>query len=164
MIITPLLVVFSVIVFTLTFLFVNTIDDRKWITIPLSIILTPFIYFYAFYPMLNIFSSYHHEKYFDSELWHKNPSFRYEMYDNIIETDTLIGISKPKIKELLGTYEWLSWDETLDAHNENRWNYGIGILPGAFNSQSEAMEIVFDNDTVRQINTYKITLKTDAKK
>lgn len=164
MIITPLLVLFSVIVFALTFLFVNTIDDRKWITIPLSIILTPFIYFYAFYPMLNIFSSYHHEKYFDAQLWHKNPSFRYEMYDNIVETDTLIGISKPKIKELLGTYEWLSWDDAKKAHNQDRWNYGIGILPGAFNSQSEAMEVVFDNDTVRQINTYKITLKVDAKK
>lgn len=164
MILTPLLVIFSIIVFVLTFLFVNTIDDRKWITIPLSIILTPFIYFYAFYPMLNIFSSYHHEKYFNSEVWHKNPSFRYEMYNNITETDTLIGIAKPKIEELLGTYEWLSWDDAKDAHDENRWNYGIGILPGAFNSQSEAMEVVFDNDTVRQINTYKITLKTDAKK
>lgn len=162
MIITPFLVILLIIVCVLTYLFVNTIDERKWITIPLSVILTPFIYFYAFYPLLNIFSSYHHEKYFDAEVWHKSPSFRYEMYDNITATDTLVGISKSRIKELLGTYEWLSWDDAKDAHDENRWNYGLGILPGAFNSKSEAMEVVFDNDTVREINTYKIALKLDA--
>ncbi|TXE06572.1 hypothetical protein ES711_13790 [Gelidibacter salicanalis] len=164
MIITPFLVVLLIIVFVLTYMFVNTIDKRQWITIPLSLILTPFIYFYAFYPLINIFSSYHHEKYFDSEVWHKNPSFRYEMYDNITDTDTLVGVSKPQIKELLGTYEWLTWDDAKKGHDENRWNYGLGILPGAFNSKSEAMEVVFTNDTVSQINTYKITLKVDAKK
>ncbi|WP_245577730.1 hypothetical protein [Gelidibacter mesophilus] len=142
----------------------KTIDDRKWITIPLSLILTPFLYFYAFYPLLNIFSSYHHQKYFDSELWHKEPSFRYEMYDNIQETDTFIGKSKATMKDLLGTREWLTWDDAKDDFDENRWNYGIGILPGAFNSKSEAIEVVFKDDKVIKVNTLQVTLKTNDKK
>lgn len=159
MIITPIFVIFLIIVFVLVFLFVNTIDDRKWITIPVSLILTPFIYFYAFYPMINIFSSYHHQKYFNAKVWHKQPSFRYEMYDNIQETDTLIGLSKSTIRELLGDYEWLTWDDIKDGYDENSWNYGIGIHPGAFNTKSEAMQLVFENDKVSKVNTFQLDLK-----
>lgn len=164
MIITPILVFFLAIVFILVFMFVNTIDKRKWITIPLSLILTPFVYFYAFYPLINIFSSYHHQKYFDSEVWIDNPSFRYEMYDDIQETDTLLGSSKASIKKLLGNYEWLTWDDAKDGLDDNSWNYGMGIHPGAFNTKSEAIEIIFDNDKVSKVNTFQLDLKSDAKK
>lgn len=163
MIITPLFVLFLVIVFTLILLFMNTIDKRKWITIPLSIVITPFVYFYAFYPMLNIFSSYHHEKYFNTKVWLSNPGFRYEMFDNVMETDTLMGKSKETVTELLGTYEWLSWDDANNGHDENKWNYGLGVLPGAFNSKSEAVEIVFENNKVSQLNHYQQAIKFDAK-
>lgn len=163
MIITPLFVFFSVIVFVLILLFVNTIDKRKWITIPLSLILTPFVYFYAFYPLINIFSSYHHEKYFDTTVWQKNPGFRYEMFGNVQETDTLIGKSKETVIELLGTYEWLSWDDASNGHDENRWNYGLGVLPGAFNTKSEAVEIIFENNRVVKLNAYQQNIKFDAK-
>lgn len=163
MIITPILVVFLVIVFTLTFLFVNTIDKRKWITIPLSLILTPFLYFYAFYPMINIFSSYHHQKYFDSELFMENPSFRYEMYDNIEASDTLLGKSKDNVIEMLGDYEWLTWDYEKDDFNENSWNYGMGIWPGAFNTQSEVLKIIFKDDKVIKVKSFKQDIKYDEK-
>lgn len=163
MIITPLFVIFLIIVFVLILLFVNTIDKRKWITIPLSLILTPFIYFYAFYPLINIFSKYHHEKYFDAKVWQSNPGFRYEMFDNVQESDTLMGKSKETVKELLGTYEWLSWDDAKNGHNENRWNYGLGVLPGAFNSKSEAVEIIFEDNKVSKLNHYQQDIKFNDK-
>lgn len=163
MIFTPLFVIFLVIVFVLILLFVNTIDRRKWITIPLSLILTPFIYFYAFYPMLNIFSNYHHEKNFDTQVWLSNPGFRYEMFDNVKETDTLIGKSKETVQELLGTYEWLSWDDTKNGHNDNQWNYGLGVLPGAFNTKSEAVEIIFEDNKVSKLNHYQQDIKFNDK-
>ena len=163
MIITPILVVFLVIVFSLTFLFVNTIDKRKWITIPLSLILTPFLYFYAFYPMLNIFSNYHHQKYFNSELFIEKPSFRYEMYDNIEETDTLLGKSKDNVIDILGPHEWLTWDFEKDDFNENSWNYGMGIWPGAFNSKSEVMQVIFKDNKVIKVKAYKQDIKYDDK-
>lgn len=163
MIITPLLVIFLIIVFVLTQLFVNTIDKRKWITIPLSLLLTPLLYFYAFYPLVNIFSSYHHQKYFNSEVWSDNPGFRYEMYDHLQQSDTLLGKSKATVQGLLGAQEWLSWDDAQNGFDNNRWNYGLGILPGAFNSKSEAMEVTFALDSVVKVTTFKQDIKYDAK-
>ncbi|MDN3492143.1 hypothetical protein [Winogradskyella bathintestinalis] len=155
MIITPLLILFLVVVFVLLFLFLNTVDKRKWLSGLISLILTPIVYFFMFYPFLNIISNYHHQKYFDSETWSENPALRYEMVDNTISSDTLIGKSKHKILKLLGTYEWLSWDETKKTHVENKWNYGLGIEPGAFNNQKECLEITFKNDNVVAVKTYQ---------
>lgn len=155
MIITPFLVIFMLVVFILLFLFLNTVDKRKWLTGLISLVLTPFIYFYLFYPFVNIVSNYHHQKYFDSEAWIEKPALRYEMIDNTIESDTLIGISKEKITSLLGKYEWLTWDEGLKAHNKNKWNYALGIEPGAFNGEKECVEIIFKNDKVTELRHYQ---------
>lgn len=165
MIVTPLLILFLVIVFVLLFLFLNTVDKRKWLSGLISLVLTPFVYFFMFYPFLNIISSYHHQKYFDSEAWNENPALRYEMIDNTIASDTLIGISKEKITSLLGKEEWLSWDATKKAHNTNKWNYGLGIEPGAFNNQKECVEITFKNDSVSAIRPYQeeITFENEKK-
>lgn len=155
MIITPLLIIFLIVAFVLLFLFLNTVDKRKWLSALISLILTPFVFFFMFYPFLNIISSYHHQKYFDSDAWKEKPALRYEMIDNTIESDTLIGASKEHISALLGKEEWLSWDEAKKAHDSNRWNYGLGIEPGAFNSKKECVEITFQNDKVIAIKTYQ---------
>lgn len=155
MIITPWLVIFMLIVFVLVFLFVNTIDKRKWLTFIISLVLTPLIYFYMFYPFINIISSYHHQKYFDAENWKEKPALRYEMIDHTIETDQFIGKSKQDIVGLLGTYEWLSWNDSLKAHNDNKWNYGLGIEPGAFNDYKECLEISFIENKVIALRTYE---------
>lgn len=164
MIITPLLVIFLVIVFALTLIFIRTIDKRHWVSIPVSILLTPVLYFFAFYPLLNIFSSYHHQKYFNTEVWLDDPGFRYEMYNDLEKSDTLMGSSKQKVQQLLGKYEWLSWDDAVKNHDPDKWNYGLGILPGAFNDQSEALEIIFKNNSVSDIRTYQQELEFDDKK
>jgi hypothetical protein len=155
MIITPFLVIFMIVVFVLLFLFLNTVDRRKWLTALISLVLTPFVYFYMFYPFVNIVSNYHHQKYFDSEAWIEKPALRYEMIDNTIESDTLIGVSKEKITSLLGNYEWLTWDESLKAHNDNKWNYALGIEPGAFNGEKECVEIIFKDDKVTELRHYQ---------
>ncbi|MFK7832693.1 MAG: hypothetical protein AB8B52_05415 [Winogradskyella sp.] len=165
MIITPLLVVFLVVVFILLFLFLNTVDKRKWLSALLSLVLTPLAFFFMFYPMLNIFSSYHHQKYFDSEAWLENPALRYEMIDNTITSDTLIGTSKEEITNLLGKEEWLSWDDAKKAHDTNKWNYGLGIEPGAFTDTKDCVEITFQNNKVVAVKTYEepITYENETK-
>lgn len=163
MIITIPLVVFMSIVFVLTYLFVRTIDKRKWLTILVSIALTPIIYFYVFYPMVNIFSNYHHKKYFSSELWVENPALRYELSDHMIVSDLLIGKSKDEVESLLGKAEWLTWDDTAKAHDNNRWNYGLGIEPGAFNEDKECIEVIFKNDELVEVKTYKEPIEFEAK-
>ncbi|WP_232817864.1 hypothetical protein [Winogradskyella tangerina] len=151
-----------IIVFVLLFLFLNTVDKRKWLTAIISLVLTPFVYFYMFYPFINIVSNYHHQKYFDSEAWIEKPALRYEMIDETIASDTLVGLSKQKVNELLGNYEWLSWDDAKKAHDDNKWNYGLGIEPGAFNDDKECVEITFENDKVVSLKSYqeKITYET----
>lgn len=163
MIITPLLIIFLLIVFVLLFLFLNTVDKRKWLSGLISLVLTPIVFFFMFYPFLNIISSYHYQKYFDSEAWADSPSLRYEMIDNTIESDTLITASKEQITSLLGKEEWLTWDDTKKAHDTDKWNYGLGIEPGAFTDERECVEITFKNDKVIAVRPYQeeITLENE---
>ena len=163
MVITPLVVIFNLTIFVLVFLFVKTIDKRKWLSVLVSLVLTPLVYFYVFYPILNIFSSYHHQKYFNSEVWIEKPSLRFEMTENILKSDTLIGKTKPEIQKLLGTYEWLSWNDTIKNHDENLWNYALGLKPGALNNKKECMTIVFKDGKVLDIETYNEEITFDAK-
>ena len=163
MVVTPLVVIFNLIIFVLVFLFVKTIDKRKWLSVLVSLVLTPLVYFYVFYPILNIFSSYHHQKYFNSEVWIEKPGLRFEMTENILKSDTLIGKTKPEIEKLLGTYEWLSWNDTIKNHDENLWNYALGLKPGALNNKKECMTIVFKDDKVSDIETYNEEITFDAK-
>lgn len=163
MIITPLVVIFFIIIFILVFLFVKTIDKRKWLNILVSLVLTPIVYFYVFYPILNIFSSYHHQKYFNSEVWKEKPTLRYEMTENILKSDRLIGKTKPEIENLLGTYEWLTWNDSIKNHDDNLWNYSLGLKPGALNNKKECMTIVFKNGKVSNIETYNEEITFDAK-
>ncbi|MEP3838513.1 MAG: hypothetical protein ABJM36_12740 [Algibacter sp.] len=159
MIVTPLLVFFLVIVFIAVWLFVNTIDKRKWLTFLVSLLLAPVVYFYMFYPMLNIFSSYHHEKHFNAKAWEDQPKLRYEMTDQIINNNILIGKQKSAIKTLLGKPEWFSWDPSLKANSENKWNYNLGFKPGAFNNLQECLELNFVNNTVKSIRLYQLEKK-----
>ncbi len=162
MIINASFIILLCITFILVFLFVKTIDKRKWLTILVSVVLTPFIYFYAVYPMINIFSSYHHQKTFTAQLWNDKPNLRYELSDDLLTSNLLIGKSKSDIESLLGTYEWLSWNDTLKTHDNNKWNYSLGQEPGAFNDQKECLEIVFQNTKVKTVNPYQETLTFES--
>lgn len=153
--ITPLLVIFMVLVFVLVFLFVRTIDKRKWLTLLVSIALTPVVYFYMFYPFLNIIVPFHHQKYFNAETWNEKPGLRYEMIKDITESELLLGKNKSEIEDLLGTYEWLSWNDALKQHDENKWNYGMGLLPGAFNDDKECLTLVFEDNKVVKLERFQ---------
>ena len=159
MIITPLFVVFIVIVFVLLFLFLKTVDKRNWLVAIISLGLTPVVYFFFFYPFLNIISSYHHQKYFNSEAWLEEPSLRYEMINAIEKSDTLIDLNKTTVENLLGKAEWLSWDDIKKQHDSNRWNYNLGMKPGAFNNNKECVEVIFKNDKAISINRYKESIE-----
>ena len=164
MIITPILVIMMIVVFVLLFLFLNTVDKRKWLTGLISLVLTPLVYFYIFYPFINIISNYHHQKYFDAQAWSEKPALRYEMIDHTIESDTLIGLSKTQLEKQLGKAEWLSWNDSLKAHDNNRWNYGLGIEPGAFTEEKSNVEIQFKNEKVVKLKPYAEVITYDEEK
>ncbi|PQJ82871.1 hypothetical protein [Polaribacter glomeratus] len=156
MIATPLLIIFLLIVFIVLWLFVKTIDDRKWLTLLVSIILTPVIYFYLFYPLLNIFSNYHHEKYFEATAWKEKPTLRFEMSNQIIDKQLFKGKTKSEVQKSLGTSEWYGWDDSIKANSPEKWNYNLGFKPGAFNTQQECLELIFKNDTVVKSHQYQM--------
>ena len=164
MIITIALVVLLLITFVLVFMFVKTIDNRLWLTFIVSIVITPLVYFYGVYPMINIFSNYHHEKYFSKELWQDKPALRYELSSNMIASKILIGQTKKEVSSTLGTYEWLSWDVIKKNHNPNKWNYAMGFEPGAFNSKKECLELTFEHNKVVAIKLYKEEPQFDVEK
>ncbi|UKM63737.1 hypothetical protein GSB9_00283 [Flavobacteriaceae bacterium GSB9] len=156
MIITTTFIILMIIVFILVWLFINTIDKRKWLTFLVSLALAPIVYFYVFYPLLNIFSSYHHKKHFNAEAWKESPGLRYEMSDNILNDSVFIGKTKTEIAQFLGKSEWYGWDDTLKTNTPNKWNYNLGLKPGAFNNKQECIEIQFEKNKVKTVSQYQL--------
>ncbi|MDD7887794.1 hypothetical protein [Flavivirga sp. 57AJ16] len=156
MILTPLFVVFLVLVFALVWLFAMTIDKRKWVRLLISLVLTPLAYFYVFYPLLNIFSSYHHQKHFNVEAWKDKPALRYEMSQEILDKKLFLSKNKKDIETLLGKSEWFGWNDSLKTTSSNKWNYNLGFKPGAFNNRQECIEIIFNNNIVESVKQYQL--------
>lgn len=157
-IVTTTLVISCLIIFVLLYLFINTIDDaKKWLNIILAILITPLMYFYIWYPISTIFLPYHHHKHFDSAVWSEKPGLRYEMIDNMIETSYLKGKTKEEVGQLLGKVEWLSWNTEINDFDTNVWNYGLGLIPGAFQDIKEDVEISFANNKVTKVNLSQAT-------
>ncbi len=156
MIYTPTLIILLSIVFIVVWAFTNTIDKRKWLSFLISLLLTPIVYFYLLYPLINIFSSYHHLKHFEAKAWKNAPALRYEMSHEIISQQLFYGKTKEDVKATLGTPEWYGWDNTINANSKNKWNYNLGFKPGAFNMNQECLELIFTNNTVTNVRQYQL--------
>jgi len=89
---------------------------------------------------------------------------RYEMIDNMIETDFLIGKSKEEVAKLLGKVQWLSWNEAKKGFDPNVWNYGLGLIPGAFEDIKEDAEITFKNNKVTLVKLSQADYTFEIKK
>lgn len=156
MIITPGFILFMLMVFGLVFLFSRSIDKRLWVSLGITVVATPIVYSYVFYPFINIFSSYHHKKYFNSDTWKDKPALRYEMSDDLIKSEFLLNKNKDMVESLLGPSEWYGWDDYLKANSQDNWNYNMGFKPGAFNMQQENLEVLFVDNKVQDVNQYQI--------
>lgn len=156
MVITPILIISFIIVFILAWLFIKTIGDNKWISLLITLVATPLLYFYLFYPIVNIFSDYYHQKHFNAENWKEYPELRFEMMDQVYNNKQLIGKTKSEIKKDFGTAEWYGWDDSIKANSKDQWNYNMGFKPGAFNKQQECIEFQFKKDTLAALKIYQL--------
>ena len=156
MILTVPFAIILVLLFVVLFIFARTIDKRVWVALLISLVLTPFMYFFVLYPLINIFSDYHHEKYFEAEAWKKKPGYRYEMAKDLKQSVDLIGRNESEITTMLGKPEWFSWNDAIKANDSNFWNYNLGIKPGAFNTAQECLKITFDNGIVTSLEYYQL--------
>ena len=84
------------------------------------------------------------EKPFDAKAWKTEPLQRYEMVDDIIESQILSGKSKREIIEILGQPNSKS-----NAEKEG-FIYNIGDPPSFFSSQKEYLLIIFKNEHVEK--------------
>ena len=156
MILTPSFIVLFSLVFLAVWLFARTIDKRLWVSLLIGIVLAPIFYFYVFYPFINIFIDFHHEKHFNSLDWKDKPALRYEMSDEIIEDSIFVGKEKNTVQSMLGESEWYGWDDSLKMNSENKWNYNLGFKPGAFNMNQECLELNFKNEVVVEVRQYQL--------
>ncbi|MGC1472300.1 MAG: hypothetical protein WA775_06885 [Psychroserpens sp.] len=85
------------------------------------------------------------EAQFDEEKWRTDPSRRYKIADDIIDSDLLIGMSKLEVIDLLG--EPVDLIET----EVDLINYKIGAPPSFSKSVNEQLVIIFENAKVVEV-------------
>ncbi len=86
------------------------------------------------------------EKPFDAKVWQAEPLQRYEMVDDIIESQILSGKTKHEIIEILGQP-----DSKLNT-SKDAFIYNIGNPPSFFSSQKEYLLIVFKSKRVEDVS------------
>jgi hypothetical protein len=121
-------------------------NNRKFISVIPTIILSPIIYFGLV--MIWIFSvSYYPSNDFDKQEWETNIEERYKMSEDIIESNILIGKNKEGITELLG--------QDFYSNNENHIAYELGFVPGLFNIDPDVLDIYFENGKVTKVEQHQ---------
>ena len=86
------------------------------------------------------------EKSFDAKAWKTEPLQRYEMVDDLIESQILSSKTKREIIEILGQP-----DSKLNT-SKDAFIYTIGDPPSFFSSQKEYLLIVFKNKHVEDVS------------
>jgi hypothetical protein len=121
-------------------------NNRKFIALIPTIILSPIIYFGLV--MIWIFSvSYYPTSDFDQNEWKSNIEERYKMSEDIIESEMLIGKNRDEVINILGN--------NYSTNNENRLSYELGFVPGLFNIDPDYLDIKFENEIVVSVNQYE---------
>lgn len=90
------------------------------------------------------------EKRFDKDDWKNEPLSRYQMVDNLIESQLLIDKTKVEVLELLGR------PSSSVSQEKDAFLYKIGTEPSFFESSPDQLLIVFEDDKVA-----KVTLAID---
>ena len=119
--------------------------NRKYIAILPTIVLSPILYLAIFFVILFAYAYYPKEE-FNHVEWIKYPQKRYEMSENIIESNMLIGKSKDEVIKLLGSDYSISNDSIY---------YEIGLLPGLFRLDSDVLVIYFENNIVVRVGQHE---------
>lgn len=85
------------------------------------------------------------EKRFDEVEWKNLPTQRYEMVDNLIESQVLNNMTKTEVIGLLGK------PSSRSVIEKDIFLYKLGTSPSFFKSQTEQLLIVFVNQKVDKV-------------
>lgn len=114
-----------------------------WLT---TIALTPVIYVGLILIWFAV-ASYYPERDFEKEKWMTDIEKRYEMADDLVDNEKLIGKTKKEIIELLGQEE--------NNPEGSHWIYYIGCKPSLIGIDPDILEIEFKGDKVVKCWTWR---------
>ncbi|WP_397363444.1 hypothetical protein [Olleya sp. R77988] len=111
----------------------------KTVTIICTVIIAPVLYVCL---VLAFFSYLFYEPQYDfnKEKWAKNKNKRYEMRDDLIESEILKDKSKTEIFELIGNPD--------NIYSDDIWIYNLGISNPGLGLQFNSLELSFKNERI----------------
>ncbi len=119
--------------------------NRKYFAVLPTIVLSPLVYVAAIVIWI-VSMTYYPSKDFDKQEWKSNIEERYQMSEDIIDSEILIGKSKQEVIELLGTEYW--------SNGEDNISYYLGFVPGIANIDPDVLDIYFENGRVIKISQH----------
>ena len=121
-------------------------NNRKYLAIIPTIVLSPLLYFGIIF--IWIFSiSYYPKTDFNQKKWKENTEERYKMSNDIIKSEMLIGKTKEEVIGILGT--------DFYKYDENHIAYDLGFVPGLFNIDPDVLDIFFGNGKVIKVKQHE---------
>ncbi len=126
--------------------FIKVDRIRKIASWVATLIATPLIYI-GIIVLLFFIMSYYPTHDFDKEKWFTDEEERYEMSDNIIESNMLIGKTKTEIQQILGDGD--------NSDQSDGWYYYLGYRPGFANIDPDVLYIEFKNGKVLKVEQHK---------
>ncbi|MBC6988179.1 hypothetical protein [Hymenobacter sp. BT491] len=83
--------------------------------------------------------AYYPHRDFNSKKWAADPLKRYEMMDDLLASQRLLGLSPPQVEALLGR---------PNLSNAGAWEYYLGMTPKVLSIDGDALTILFQNGKV----------------
>lgn len=123
----------------------NNINDKKKRNIAafaITLITTPLICFIIVILVL-FYTTYYPSNYFDRQKWLNDKEKRYELSEDIIESNLLIGKTKIEVKQILGGEG--------NGDNSNLWNYYLGYKPQILVLNPDVLDVEFKNGKVIKV-------------
>lgn len=112
----------------------------------LTLVSAPLVYL-GFIISFIWFVSYHPKHQFDKEVWTNDVEKRFQLSDNIIDSEMLINKTKEEVIDLLG-------QENNEMDNDS-WSYYLGFKPGLLSIDPDILELTFENGKVVDVRQYK---------
>ena len=122
-------------------------NTRNWTSMLGAIIIAPVLYMIL---VIAFFSYIFYEPQydFDREKWFTDKHSRFEMQDDIVGSEILIGKSKAEIIKFIGAPEF--------GYSTNIWTYDLGMSGAGFGWQFNSLELTFQNDLVEEVKKIEI--------
>ena len=126
--------------------FISVIRTRKMVTWTATLISAPLIYM-GIVQLFFFGLSYYPTHDFNKEKWFSDREKRYEVFEDIIESEMLIGKTKTEVRQILG-------DEN-NSDESDYWRYNIGYVPAFFCMDPTWLDIDFKNGKVIRVGQHR---------